>query len=393
MFEGLTPLSLIKPKSAQERKQDKRVTQARIKTLRIAQQQAASLATLKQNIDTMASGMKDFTHLRLLRTVVNTHGLNRSLMAFVNPKDQGISRVMQNLPSTESFDAVSIRKDDIRVKTALEGMDDTLDTEPSLVADWVRTAADNTDTLLSSTERQMQSIGLSISGCLETLEEAEIEDDDLASCTIEACSQDQVASCLDCLLEVFPDLDAKVSDPTDRDAMDAHQTKMSGLVDKLSTHTGLCFDPDNPHQVRMGDTQDAQNPQSGTLGNLGYTLDNTIALLKKSDAVIDEVHGLIARKQAMVDHFNQTAATVEVLDNDVPPAVHGAISDDEDDPDTGMTQIDVIHCHVSSHLCMMCSAIEAATCAVQTVLSVGYALCRLDDDDDQPGEDNDATDA
>lgn len=380
MFEALRA-AVVPPAPAPKlpamKKQEHLVARVGMKATLAAQQKAAAVARLTASLARLSQLNADFKDMRRLRRVMSTYGLNKPLMAFVAPD---IAHVVKNIPALESLDMISLGVADPRVKAAIEGIDEMLDTEPALVADWVRTSADNCDTLLSSASQQMKDLGQSISHYLEELERAQVAEEALAAATVAAVPQADTLACIECLLDVIPDLDAKVSNPTDRDAMDAHKAKLADTAGKLGNHTGLSVDDSNPHQLNMGDKPESCQPKQGTLVELGYTLENATELLRKADNLVDEVAGLIERKAELCGNLNDAASMVAGVDNDVPPAVDNAIADEgsDDSADGALTQADVVHCHASSHLCCIASAIEAATCAVQNVLTVAQCIDRLD---------------
>ncbi len=355
-------------------------------TLRLAMlQQARAQRQLLSAVHLMDNQRSDYADMRQFHRVVRHAGLSRALMQFVNPHNQ-LAAIIPGLPATESLDSVTIQRTDPRTLATLEGFETALEQHATMVADWIQTGADNLDVLLESLKPQTADLGEAISHYLEELEAAEIDDADLSQCTAVLLPHDDICARIACLLEAFPDFDAAVSDPTDRDAMDAHAQAISETADKMGSHTGLAVDSDNPHQLTM-DRTDATAPQQGNLAELGYDLPKTVALLKMADALLDEVEGLIARKAAMLDQLDAAKTMVSGLDNAVPPATDDAIPADEADDMTAgnTTQCDMVHAQVSSHMVHIAAAVECAISTVQDVLTVAQMLDELDDaDDDDP---------
>lgn len=374
MFSGLRVLG--KPVSAPMSTEAVAQMRDRHAALQAAHRYTTARCAIVTGLAQMKEGAHDFSDLRRLGRVIKKHGINRPLMAFA-----AAEAVATGLPSMESLDVVPAGAGDPRTQDAILGIDTTLDTEAGLVADWVRTGADNIDTLLSSTASQIQGFGDAISYYLNALEERDVApiDGELTAVPFE-----ETLSCIVALLEVFPDLDALVSDPTDRDAMDAHKAKLAKIVATIGPHTGIALDPGNPHQLIDGPA--GTTPSTSTFSSLGYTVENLISLLRKTDNLIDEVNGLIERKDAIVGQLTGAATLVASIDNDVPPAVDNAIDDDEGDESFGvdidLTQADVINHHVSSHLCCISTAIDKAVCAVQNVLAVAEHASRSNDTTD-----------
>lgn len=362
-----------------------------ILAFRAAHHQAVITSRIMASLALARNTVGDFADLRRLRNVAKTQGINKALMLFANPENNVISRLAKNIPSNESLDAVSMSKNDRRTKAALEGMDESLTSETKLISDWTHSSADDIDQLLSSVEDQLKDIGQAISHYLQNLETADAEGIDLTD-TVNVVTCEAAMTRLDALLEILPDMDALVSDPTDRDAMDVYKEKISQLVVKLGPVAGLSVDSENDHLVTAGPMADEHMTKQGTLAELGYTLESTIALLKKADALVDEVNGLIERKEAMVAHLHETANAITGIDNTVPPAVDGAIDEDNDDVDAnamptgGLTQADVYHCQVSSHLYCLSVIVGVSIAAVQDVLVVAGELS-------ENGSDNDDDDA
>jgi hypothetical protein len=374
MFEGLS--SLKPPVSARltpEQLAWQRVHRAAVQIGIQNVKARASLLAAMTNAQTVTA---EFADVRRLRHTIRAEGLTRSLLAFVS---HGLPRAAPGLPSTETLDAVPVGRSDPRAKEALEAIDQLLDTEPEAVADHIRTGADSIGVILDVTERQLKDYGMAVSHYLVSLEGCDAPEvaEGLAESTLEALPADCARSCIDALLDVLPELDAVVSDPTDRDATDAHQAKMAKVVERIGAHAGLTADPDNPHQLSLCDRSDAMSPVSDTFAAHGYTLETVIALLKRADVLLDTVHGLIDRKEEVLDRLQGAATMVVAIDNDVPPAVDGAIvidvDDDDDEPaEEGgvLTQADVIQCHATAHMSCIAAVTETTVMVVQNVLAV-----------------------
>lgn len=337
----------------------------------------ASLSGAVANAQTVTA---DFADIRRLRHTIRAEGLTRSLMAFISHGPRGLPRVAPALPATETLDAVPVGPSDPRAREALEAIDRLLDTEPEAVADHIRAGADSIGAILDVTERQLKDYGMAVSHYLVSLEGCDAPEaaEGLAESTLEAMPADCARSCIDALPDVLPELDAVVSDPTNRDATDAHQAKMAKVVERVGAHAGLTTDPDNPHQLCLCDRSDAMTPVSDTFAAHGYTLETVIALLKRADVLLDTVHGLIDRKEEVLDRLQGAATMVVEIDNDVPPAVDGAIviEDDDDDDDEPaeeggvLTQADVIQCHATAHMSCIAAVTETTVLVVQNVLAV-----------------------
>ena len=292
MFSGLQVLgkSVNVPLSAEE------VVKLRDRNLMLqaALRYSAAQCAITSGLAQLKATTHDFSDLRRLGRVIKKHGINRPLMAFATHAHTVVSK----LPANESLDVISAGVSDPRTQGAIAGIEETLDTETDLVADWVRTGADNVDALFSSTALQIEGFGEAISHYLTVLEDRE-SDDGLAGSVLTAAPFEATRSCIEALLDVFPDLDAMVSDPTDRDAMDAHKAKLARIVDKIGPHTGLMLDPNNPHQLQVG-VCSGPGPTTDTFSSLGYTVENLLELLRKADNLVDEVNGLLERKEAIV---------------------------------------------------------------------------------------------
>jgi hypothetical protein len=332
-------------------------------------QHARARAALVLSLTKATALTQDFTGLRQLRAVIRTYGLSKPLMVLANP---GLRRSITNLPGLESLDLVGADGDDPRTRDTIAGLDTTLDAETGLVADWVRCGADNIDSLLTATADQVQGLGDAVGHYIEVLDDVD-DSDALSSSTLEVVPFDRTTACIRALLDVLPGIDAAVADPTDRDAMDTHKAKLAGLVEVLGEHTGLSIDVTNPHQLQLDD------PVTGsvvdTFASHGYTADNVGDLLEKAEALLAALQDLLARKDTILAQFEAAAAAVAAVDNDVPPAVDDAIIADGDGDEAlsngrGMTQADVIHSHVSSHMCCLAAVTDAAVRSVQNALCV-----------------------
>lgn len=383
MFNALKELNSIYLKTQKQTGMSRGVS---LRTFRAAHKHAMITSKIISSLAKSSGVVCDFSDLRRLRNIANTHGLNKALMLFANPNNNVISRIVKNIPSNESLDAVSIGKSDRRTKAALEGMDESLQSEPKLISDWTHASAEDIDQLLTAVEDQMKDIGEAISHYLEVLETMDTSEEDLSS-EVEAIPYEASVSRLDALLDILPDLDAIVSDPTDSDAMSIYREKLNNLIEKTSSILGIGIDAENPHMLVEAPLSDEYTPKQSTLTALGYTLENTIELLKKADELVDEINGLIERKESMVSRLHTTADVIATVDNTVPPAVDGAIPEDNDDTDTavvddgGLTQADIYHSQIASHLYCLSVVIGASVDAVQEVLEVADALSDDDNED------------
>ena len=380
MFEGL---SLLKTPAFKKKTPRNGVS---LRAMRATQKQALLASRITRSLTHGSDLTEDFAHLRLLTAVVKANGISKALMQFANPRNDVISRFATGVPAIESLDLVSIGRNDRRTQSALESFTQSLESEPELIANWTRSAAGDINELLDNAEDQLKDLGESISHFL-TILESTTEEDDL-SVTVTAISCDKASARLDALLDVLPDLDAVVSDPADRDAMDVYKEKLASLVQRVGDATGVAIDPENPYHLVFKDQDDEYVAQEGTLAELGYTRENIIQLLKKTDSLIDEVNGLIERKEAVVSHLNTVADTISGIDNTVPPAVDNAIPEEDadiDSPDvsgTGYSQADIYHHQVSSHLCILSVVINISAEVVQELLSIADELIDEDDDDE-----------
>ena len=319
----------------------------------------------------MNDTVSDFSDLRRLGRVMKVHGINRAMLAFISPA----RKIITKLPGLESIDAITASPTDPRTVDAIDGVDTLVDTQTNTIADWVRTGANNLDSLLSAAEQHIQGFGDAISHYISVIED--VGDDGsglLDETTLTAIPFDNTLNTIEALLDVFPELDAVVSDPTDRDATDAHREKLAGYASKLGPHTGVTLDMTNPHHLNVGDVPGSLRPTTDTFSSLGYTIENVILLLKKADNLVDEIKGLIDRKDKLVGQLNDASTMVGNVDNDVPPAVDGAMlseySEESFGTDSDWTQADIIHGHASSHLCNISSALDTAIMSVQNVLTV-----------------------
>lgn len=364
MFKGLKISSDHKPISPEA------VTFLRQQhaALRSTFRYATARDTIAQSLHHMDNIVGDFRDLRRLGLVIKTYGANRSLMAFVRP----VTKIVPDFPSFESFDLVPVEYDDPRTLNTLSGIDETINKESEVVADWIRTRADNVREFLCAAEDQIRGLEVAISHYLQTLEVLE-ENDVLSETTLTAAPFNTSLCLIEALLNTLPDLDVEISDPTDRDAMDTYKTKVETLADCLSYHTDLCLDPENMYKIKTTDSALDRHRTTDTFEGHGYTIENVITLLKKADNLVDEVNCLIERKEEIINRFHCAAVMVTDVDNDVTPAIDDASDDVAEESfgiDSDLTQVDLIYSQVSSHICCITTVVNTSIAAVEDVLSV-----------------------
>ena len=351
-----------------------------LKTLRASQKQSQVTARIEKSLMIGRNLTSDFADLRRLTTVLKTYGISKPLMQFVNPANSVISKFVKNIPSNESLDLIS-NVDDHRTKSAIEGLEETLASEPQRVSEWAHASAEDIEDLLECTEDQLKDIGEAISHALLTLEDGDFNSDELDNTTVTAVSSDVATARIDALLNILPDMDAVVSDPTNRDAIDIYKEKIAGMIQSIGPYVGIAIDPNSPYLIVASQIPEENMPHEATLSSLGYTRDIIIELLKKADNLIDELNGLIERKEEIIAHLHDTADTIAQVDNDVPPAVDGAINADNIDPDqdvdNGVTQADVYHYQISSHLYTLTVILGVSVGVVEEILDL------VDDDGDE----------
>ena len=354
------------------------------KAVLIVHRHAATMQRITKSLHDMQRLTQELSDLRHLKAVIAVNGINRSLMSFVNPGNKIISKHIPALPANESLDAISLNATDRRTVAAVEGISETLDAENQLIATWISTAATDVDQLLSEVEAQFSDFGQAISASLTAIEQGDLSDVDLASVTLVVLPYDAAMARLDALADVLPDMDALISDPTDGDAMDSFRERINTIVEKLGPICGLSVEESAPYLLLSGDVSEEFTPKSGTLADLGYTADNLAELLRRADNVVDELSGLIERKEAIVQQLNEASSNVAALDNDVPPAVDNAIVSGDPDQDTvdtgaGVTQADMYHNQASSHIYALAVITAVSLAAVSETLAIADEI--IDDDD------------
>lgn len=374
MFSGLTMNTTIVNKTPVDINHRSEIRQI----LQAGMRHSNARAALTASIATMDHTTQDFSDMRQLRMVIRAYGLNRPLMEFVNPRNNVISTIIPNMPSNESLDLVDADQNDPRTTTALTGIDDALDTEPNVVADWVNNCADNVGELFVTTTEQIENLDNEVEhylGVITDLDETETSPNG----SVEAARYDCANDCINALIAMIPGLDVAVADPTDRDAMDAYTEKLNNIAIALGEHTGLCINSNNPHCLQMGVDEVTIEPKVATLGEHGYNNENVIELLQKTKSLLVVVNELLARKDEFVSRLQDTATFVSLIDNDVPPAIDDAISDENTDviealAGGNMTQADMVRCHVSSGLCCISAVLDTAVRVVHNSLDVAGCL-------------------
>lgn len=380
MFSMLKDLSI-----AQESKIVKPLARTGIslKALRAAGQHARVTARVERRLAEIRNTTNEYTDLRRLCSVLKVHGISKALMQFANPQN-AFTSVVKNMPANESLDLVSFGANDARTTTALEGLSDLLAAEPRLISEWTHASADDIEDLLECTEAQLKDVGEAISQALMDLENAPSED--LLSTTVFAVTNDAAMARMDAMLDILPDFDAVVSNPTDRDGTDLYKAKIAEMIQKIGPYVGIATDPSNPYLIISGDMMESMQGREATLSELGYSVESIIALLKKADSLIDELNGLIERKEEMVSHLHETADAIILIDNDVPPGVDGAMEADDGNatevPADGLSQADVYHCQVASHLYALTVILTVSVGMVEEALGLVHVADATEDDDD-----------
>ena len=371
MFSGLQSLT---PPAIHKSPKELALLRERRQALQVGLRVASARNALMVGAATMKNIMSDFSDVRRLRAVINTYGLNKAVMVLVNPNGRGLSKVIPNLPSTESLDNVGADTTDPRAQDTLSGIDTVLESETGVVAEWVRAAAESVEALIEATEEQVEGFDDAVNHYIGVLNvHAACEVDPLVGSTLETVPCDDAMTCVEALLTALPKLHTVVRDPTDRDAMEEHVQELSELVECIGEHTGLCLDPGNPHHVMQTTTPDGMVPVSSEFDVHGYTIEKIVVLLERVADLLQAIGVLVERKTELVNNLDAAANMVTVIDNDVPPATDDAISDGEGDEALSggnTTQTDLIHCHVSSHLCCITSITDAAVKACQNALCV-----------------------
>ena len=215
-------------------------------TLRAARQYTTARCAIMSATTNMRGITQDLTDLRRLSHVINRYGINRPLIEFAG----SVKKIVSCVPSNENLDVVTADGSDPRTINTIDGIDQYLDTEPTMVADWVRTSSDNIKSLLVSTTDQIHGFAEAISYYLTVLENNTVDSETLSNTTITAVAYSDAIGCIQALLDILPDLDAAVSDPTDNDAIAAHkseplieptvgETRTSVKSDSMVTVTGV----------------------------------------------------------------------------------------------------------------------------------------------------------
>lgn len=369
MFEGISLVASMKKRNKSF------VSKSHLKTLKASQLQLKVTKKVLQSVLKMNQTAGEFSDLRHLKNTIFVHGINKSLMSFVNPGNKVLSSTIKNLPSNESLDSVTLDSTDSRTKDALSGLGSTINQEGTLVASWMNLSAEDIGSLLDAVEDQLDDIGQTISEYLEAFETGEVDEADLGDTTVCAVDFDAANDRFDALLSVLPDVDGVISDPTSTDDMQAYKNKIENIVESLGNICNIDIEEQSPYLVVSGAVDTQYEPKEDTASNLGYTLDSIIVLLRKCDNVVDELTGLIDRKEKMISGINDAAETVVSLDNDVPPAVDNAIVSGNPDEDTiengsGVTQIDLYHQQTSSHLYLIAVILAESLVAVNEILNI-----------------------
>lgn len=343
-----------------------------LKALRAAHRQSFVTSRIEKSLLQSQALTQEFKDLRRLHKVLSIHGVNKALMEFVNPGNKGLSRVVKNLPANESLDLVCSSPKDSRTKGALEGLAERLETEPQVVAQWMHASAADIEELLECSDEQLKDVGDSISSALMECEDSY---EPLANSHVIAVTSSIALERFEAILDILPDMDAVVSNPTDRDGTDAYKAKVTSLIAKIGPYVGLAVDPENPYLIVAAPVTEEHQAHLSTLTDLGYDRSNIITLLKKSDNLIDELNGLIERKEKTVTHIQTAADAASLVDNLVPPAVDGAIesfdpSQCSEVPADGLTQADVYHAQVASHLFSLTVLMTVSVGIVEEVLGL-----------------------
>lgn len=370
MFEGLNQLTTAMAVNKVKRL---RMTRQLLHAQTTLWRYNTTRLTLKKSLEAMMAVVDDFRDVRRLHAVVGTEGLNRALVAFVNPKKRGLSKVVGGLPAVESLDTIILRTTDPRVQTVLIGLQTALATESALVADWVRGSADSLGRLLDRSLPVIEDLSDAVTHYLSELEDATVSDDDLAATTVVLIPQAVVSACLTAILETLPNIETDIADPTDQDAMDIQKQSFAARSETVGVHVGIAVDSDNAYQLQPQDN-DACAPVEASLFELGYTLSATQDLLRCTDAVLDAVREAISRKDELLGPMLQAATLLEAIDNDVPPAA--SLGDDNDS-----TQVDLVYTQASSHAITISSLLDCVIDKVQCVLTAAQMIDELDQSD------------
>jgi len=381
MFEAL---SVLKPAPVLLSPEQMAVMMVHHKAIETSLRNGEARSRLLSTTTSLNRVAKDFADLRRLKKIVKTEGLNRSLLSFVNPVRGGLSRIIPGLPAIETMDMVPVDASDPRAQDAISGIDQVLDTEPEVIADHIRTGADTVDTILCVVQDQTKEYGPLVSHYLLSLEDCSdtAVTEGLSDSTLNAIPYEHACACVEALLDVLPEIDAVIVCPTESDAVEAHLEKMTKLVDRVGSYVGIAVDPEDPHQLCLCERAPQSMPVEDRLESHGYTVENTIGLLKTSDNLLDALNGLIGRKDEICSQFVDAAVMIASIDNDVPPSVDNAIAPEPEEPAQeggDLTQADIIQSHASSHMCCISAVTEAAVAAVQNVLSVAdhiYQFCQ-----------------
>jgi hypothetical protein len=368
MFKALqnTPVG-DKRLTAADAMQTLRVVKARQAGHRFAQATAAII-----NSGKVSGVLEDAADLRRLRSSIRTHGLNRSLLAVVNPKDTGIGRLIPGVPSIESVDMVPMAATDPRTISTISGIDGVLSAMPSVVADWMRTGATNLDMLFDSTREQLEGCDDMLDHYIAVLGNVDELPDGMGDSVVSAIPCPMAMDCTESLAEALTDYDMTMADPTDQDAMDQHREQMTNRVANIGEYTGLSISASDPYQIEYDPMASTLAPVADSCSAHGYTLETVVDLLEKTRALLDTVRAMLERKDELVGQVTAAADLVMALDNDVPPASDDAIDEPGEESLMGgtRTQADMIHSHMASHMCSMAAMCGATMQCMDNAMTV-----------------------
>jgi len=250
---------------------------------------AEKLYTAASNIrlayQRMRSTSEDYRDLRIMRQVIATEGLSRTLLMLCPL----LGRLSAAIPAVESLDAVPWSPNDPRVKQACEDLEVVSEGEATAVVSWMDNVSANLDEMFHGLNDQLEEMIGTIGGLITDLSGMSVEVDDLKGAAVTAISADAALARLDILLQVIPKLDIpNAYDDGNKDKLQADFSEIAGLLGPIAGTFNeefyLHIDTDRIDQKYI--------PVDSNLDELGYTVDRTIEVLNKASELVGALHAL-----------------------------------------------------------------------------------------------------
>ena len=245
-----------------------------------------ALMLVQQRVATAHGNRDDFQQTKRLREIVAKEGFSRSLVALVNA-DGSASKIFANFPALEALDTVGLGSNTRRCRLALEGIDEVVEMSETVAKTDIAAVVAATIAALRAFSDDIDQREQITEGLVSRLTGATVEAEKLAAAQVTTVSAVARRAEIEALIAVASTMSTP-SNFTDlmSDDVAKMQEALKLVVERLSATTGLSYE-DGTVSIDVDNVDDDYKPVASTLAELGYTIEDTVALLRQMLALID----------------------------------------------------------------------------------------------------------